>query len=273
MSKPLPPAENEQPAEPEPEINQTVDEEENTSQNTSIQRIQKFRDHLAEYQVWFAQNEISQEVSREDQLRSYHRMTQGFLRVLTPYLTDDRLTPAAGDTDADQPNKGNYYWNRVNLGSFTVDPPNILQKPGQRTMERAIRNHDTAKLARADSRTNADPRRFAVAGLRDFAASDPELSVSWTVMFGPEVEAHELRSELSDPNATIRPRNHRTEPIEVDKTVQLPKSIIDNAVTAMENFVRELGLDIDFEEEEQQTKIDRDLLEEVDEWRRNNVGD
>ena len=48
------------------------------------------------------------------------------------------------------------------------------------------------------------------------------------------------------------------------------QQISDAAFRDLQDFIRQIGLGVQFDEE-QQTKIDDDLLEEVDEWRRQNV--
>jgi len=47
--------------------------------------------------------------------------------------------------------------------------------------------------------------------------------------------------------------------------------VLDKALEECIQFVDDSGIDADMEEQEQQTKIDRDLLEEVDEWQNQNV--
>lgn len=47
--------------------------------------------------------------------------------------------------------------------------------------------------------------------------------------------------------------------------------ILDRAVYECVEFIDGTGIDADMAEEEQKTEIDRDLLEEVDEWRQKNV--
>lgn len=49
-----------------------------------------------------------------------------------------------------------------------------------------------------------------------------------------------------------------------------PKAVADEVVQDLRGLIQHLGLGIDFNEE-QQTKIDDDLLEEVDEWREGNT--
>lgn len=247
MSKPTPPGGTD--VRPQQSIGRTVNDEEKKSQTSSIERIQQFRDHLADYQVWFAQNEISQEVSREKQTKSYHRMAQGFLRVLRPYLTDPSLTPNEQPT-AESEHTGNEYWHHINLGEFAIDPPEILQRPSQRATENAVKSHDRGTLARADPRNTAESHHYRVVGLKNFGATDPEWSVSWTMMFGPEISVRDLRMKSTEDTVTIRDRDHRNQPVTITKTVRLPKHIVDNAVTSMENFVRDIGMDIEFNGED-----------------------
>jgi hypothetical protein len=54
------------------------------------------------------------------------------------------------------------------------------------------------------------------------------------------------------------------------KTTAPPQRVSDAAVRDMQDFMREIGLGVQFDET-QQTKIDDDLLDEVDQWRQKNV--
>lgn len=241
MSSPTAPAEHD--VRPAESVKRQVEDEDKKSQKSSIERIQQFRDYLADYQVWFAQNEISREVSREEQLKSYHRMAQGLLRVLRPYLTDPSLTPNTEDAN------GNQYWNHVLLGEFTIDPPDVLQRPSQRATETAIRNHDHTTLMRADPQHNADPEHYRLVGLREFATFEPEWTVEWTMMYGPDVSLGSLRQQNTNDDVTIHDRQHRTDPVTIEKTARIPRFVVDNAVTCMENFIRDIGMDIEFKGE------------------------
>jgi len=51
----------------------------------------------------------------------------------------------------------------------------------------------------------------------------------------------------------------------------VPIRTLDKALINCLKFIDESGIDADIEKDEQQTKIDRDLLEEVEEWRQQNV--
>lgn len=55
------------------------------------------------------------------------------------------------------------------------------------------------------------------------------------------------------------------------ETRQIPRRILMNAFRRVNAFLYELGVDLNVEEAEQQTKISRELLEEVDEWRKQNI--
>lgn len=239
--------------------NQEINDEENQSQNSTLRRIQRFRDDIAEYQLLFAQNEITHEIGEDQQHRSYHQLARGFLQLLKPYLTDEEMA------------QSEYYWNQVELGSFTIDPPDVIRPPERAEVEFALRDGNRQALARADPRNTVESKRYDVVGLRDFAAAQPEWTVEWQVMYGPETSPADLRQEITSPRVHVSERTHRNEPITVIHTARIPRQIIDAAITAMENFVRALGMDIDFKDEEQQTKIDRELLEEVEEWRQQNI--
>ena len=52
---------------------------------------------------------------------------------------------------------------------------------------------------------------------------------------------------------------------------QIPFDILDRMYSAVNSYLNELGLGIDIQEGEQQTKVDDDLLNEVEAWRRENL--
>jgi hypothetical protein len=214
-----------------------VNDEENKSQNATIERIQSFRDDLAEYRLLFAQNELTEEIGEAQQHRAYHQLAKGFLGLLKPYLTAD-----------DEVAESEAYWEEVGLGAFTVDPPAAITQPSRGEVDTALRRGDSRTLARAEPRNNVEAKRYAVKGLRDFDAAPAEWEVSWSVMFGPEVSPATLRGEIADPAVQVHPRSSRTEPITVTRTVRLPRRIIDEAVTQLEHFVRNLGMDVDLDD-------------------------
>jgi len=259
MTKALPAADSNEERQDEQAPDRTIDDEENTSQSATIRRIQSFRDDIADYQLLFAQNELSEEISEGRQHRAYYQLAKGFLQLLRPYLTDEDVP------------QSDHYWNQVQLGEFAVDPPAAIAQPSQQQVDHALKANDQSTIARADPRNAVDSKHFSVIGLRDFDSAQAEWNVQWEVMFGPDVSAADIRSQLQQSGVRVSPRSHQTEPLTVTKRVRIPRQIIDNAVTALENFVRDIGMDVEWDEEEQQTKIDRDLLEEVDEWRQQNV--
>lgn len=244
---------------PEQGKKQEVDDEENRSQNATIRRIQSFRDDIADYQLLFARNEVSKQLSEREALRSYHQLVKGFLQLLRPYLTDDSISEAQK------------YWTETTLGTITVDPPASIQRPSQARFKQALTNNDPKSLAISAPQNNPSKKMYRVKGLKDFAEWDAEWQVEWQVMFGPAVTPDDLRERIQDSSVSVLDASHRNEPIRVQKTAQLPRHIIDSAVLELENFVRGVGMDVDFDEEEQQTEIDRDLLEEVDQWRKQNL--
>lgn len=214
-----------------------VNDEDNKSQNATINRIQRYRDDLAEYQLLFAQNELSEEISERQQHRAYHQLAKGFLQLLKPYLTAEEIQ------------QGEHYWNEVDLGSFMIEPPEAIQQPSKQEMESALKAGHKQTFARADPRNEVEAKRYRVIGLRDFAAAEPEWQVEWSVMYGPEVSPADLRSEIRDSRVRVQPRSHRNEPITVIRSGRVPRQIIDNVVTELENFVRAVGMDVDIEAE------------------------
>jgi hypothetical protein len=236
-----------------------VSDEENQSQSAAIRRIQKYRDRIAEYQMFFAENEITREIGEGEQHTAYHQLAKGFLQLLKPYLTDPEIPRSA------------VYWGEKDLGGFSITPPSAISRPSAGEMEAALRSGNRLTMSRASTRACAEPREYQVRGLKTFANAPAEWSEEWTLMWGPEISAEDLRAQINDPRVSVQPREHRTQPITVVKSARVPKHVIDDVITCLEQFVRDVGLDIEFSKEEQQTKIDRDLLEEVDEWRQNNV--
>lgn len=231
-----------------------VDDEENASQNATIQRIQNYRDRVAEYQLLFAQNELSGEVSETEQHRSYHQLASGFLQLLKPYLTDPDIPGSQ------------YYWHGysgeslsatrksgdgriLHLGTVPVEPPEAISKPSKEEVEGALRTRNSHTMQRADPRNSVENKSYDIVGLVDFAQAPAEWTEEWEVMFGPEVTPQDLREKIRDPTVRILDRTHRHEPITVVKSVRVPRSAIDAAVTAMENFIRDIGMDIEFEVE------------------------
>lgn len=230
---------------------QRVDDDDNTSQTATIQRIHDYRDTIADYQLAFAQNELSGDVDAGQQHRAYHQLAKGFLQLLKPYLTDQ-------DVPGTQ-----YYWEGytadsledassdgiLRLGTVTADPPDAIRTPSRDEVADALREGDQQTIQRADPRNAVDGRSYDIVGLLDFASAPAEWTEEWRVMFGPEVTPHDLRQQIRDPDVRVRDRRHRNEPITVVKTMRVPRSVIDNAVTALENFVRDLGMDVDLQPE------------------------
>lgn len=235
------------PTPPDQAPNKKVNDEEKRSQKANIQRIEDYRDRIAEYQLWFAQNELSGDVSQRDQQRSYHQLARGFLQLIRPQLTDPEIIQNIDhpDPDTHSPEYDNPYWTRIPIGAWTIDPPDILQRPSQLETEHAVKNNIRSTLARADPRVTADPRTIEVIGLRQFAALEPERTIEWTAMFGPNITPSELREQTSDDQVTVHDRSHHSEPIKVTKQVLVPKFIIDNAIETTEHFIRQIGLGIE----------------------------
>ncbi len=72
MSKSLPPADGKE------EPGRQIEDEDNASQSATIRRIQSYRDDIADYQLLFAQNELSENISEAQQHRAYFQLAKGF---------------------------------------------------------------------------------------------------------------------------------------------------------------------------------------------------
>ena len=97
------------------------------------------------------------------------------------------------------------------------------------------------RTTKADIRTHAAAWGWEVQGLGALIEKD-----------------HRLKYRVKDPGRDFF------------KTTSVPQRISDDAFRDLQDFIRQIGLGVQFDEE-QQTKIDDGLLEEVDEWRRQNV--
>lgn len=234
-------------ARPDSQPDKHVADEENKSQNATIHRIQQYRDRVAEYQLLFAQNELSREITEAQQHRSYHQLVKGFLQLLKPYLMDESIPGSQFYWQGYSGNSPDPDDGILHLGEIVVEPPDAIRQPSKEEMAGALQAGDQQTIQRADPRNAVEEQKYDIVGLRDFASAEVEWIEEWEVMFGPEVTPYDLRQQIHDPMVDVRDRRHRNEPITVVRTVRVPRSIIDNAVTALENFVRDMGMDIDFE--------------------------
>lgn len=92
------------------------------------------------------------------------------------------------------------------------------------------------------------PKYITINGLKWFLEQDGQIRVPFT-------------ARLHDP-----PGKHT-----VHQEMNIPISTLDKALLTCIEFLDEAGIDADLVQKEQQTKIDRELLEEVDEWRQEHV--
>jgi len=103
-------------------------------------------------------------------------------------------------------------------------------------------------LSLAPWESQPDPKPVHIRGLEWFITNGPTISRDFTV-------------ELWDPPGSQTVTNE----------IAVPAETLDQALTKCIEFMDKMGVDADLTEEEQQTYIDRELLEEVEEWRQENV--
>lgn len=128
---------------------------------------------------------------------------------------------------------GETYLTTAQIATFQIEPPEELRE-----------------IARdlPDGAEYPDAVEHTIEGLRWYLDAPRYLT-----------ETFELRS-LSPPQQIEREQTYVLQWPELDEGLRYALEFIDVA-----------GIDADVTEQEQQTKIDRDLLEEVDEWRREHV--
>jgi len=136
--------------------------------------------------------------------------------------------------DDDEGRTGEYYLKEVHIDTIEVPPPAELMP-----------DSDDDILDGAEPPT---PKTVSIDGLQWFIENDPYVRASFSV-------------ESWNPPGTRTATNAR----------HIPIKTLDKADVKINEFIDKAGIDADFEEKEQRTKIDRDLLEEADEWRKNNV--
>jgi hypothetical protein len=66
-------------------------------------------------------------------------------------------------------------------------------------------------------------------------------------------------------------RNGDTEQMEQTVAAEIPQYVLDRAVETTDKALAEADIGIELEEEEQRTKITWELIQEVDQWRRENI--
>jgi len=130
--------------------------------------------------------------------------------------------------------KGREYLEEVLIDEVMVPPPAELLPDSQNDL-----------AAGADP---PEPKTVEIQGLEWFIENEPVVSETFTTYSW-------------NPPGEQTAANTRT----------IPFKTLDKALVYCLKFMDETGIDADFEKEEQQTKIDRELLEEVEEWRQKNV--
>jgi len=138
------------------------------------------------------------------------------------------------DVEGDTEETGIDYLERKEIDTIVVQPPNSLLP------------HEGDGLAPGVN--YPDAKHETITGLRWFIDHDPVITKSFTVT------SWDPPGEQTGMNSTY-----------------VPIRTLDKALLACMEFIDKAGIDAKFEQKEQRTKIDRDLLEEVDEWRENNV--
>jgi len=165
-------------------------------------------------------------------------------------LWDDEEVEESQDTALNNVKK---YWQELVIGEETLYPPDT--DGYQFSLMRHAERYDDKTLKREIGiPANADlpqPYTETFQGLSSVLNAN-RISRTWIV-----------KTKVRGP-----PSEHETVTPQAVKPV--PKHVLENAIEAADNFLQSVGIGLDISDEHQ-TEIDRELLEEVDEWRKQNV--
>jgi len=125
------------------------------------------------------------------------------------------------------------------LGEVRFEPPERLSKYAQRHLARLPPGAGVPT-----------PKTVSVVGIQDIVRLPSPLTVEWSVSM-------QTRDGVSTQTAS--------------KQQELPQHILDTAMQLTDKALAAADMGVDIEQQEQQTKIDKKLLEEVEEWRLENV--
>ncbi|GAA0305696.1 hypothetical protein [Halarchaeum salinum] len=137
---------------------------------------------------------------------------------------------------------GTAYWEDVELGTIQMQPPEHLRGD----VEPSPFN-DYLRIVEKPT-----PKEFAITGLQSILGLPRPLT--------------------ADFSATVRTQS-QPDPHQTTKTITqpIPWDILVSAVRQTTLFLEEIGFEVDVSEEEQRTEITDDLVEEVQEWRGENL--
>lgn len=143
-----------------------------------------------------------------------------------------------------QTEKGETLWNDFHFGTIDVTP-SVEEVPGNTDKKRL---DDGTIIAKAP-----DGREIPVRGLNALF----ELSPPFTARFEVVTES------------VGRGRRETSKKLNVER--EIPIRILDQMFAAINQYLADIGFDIEVGKSQQHTKLDDDLLEEVEQWRRENV--
>jgi hypothetical protein len=142
-----------------------------------------------------------------------------------------------------QTDKGRQYWNRHDFGTLDLRPrhENVSQTSAKHgVIENASPSTDTDK-------------RIQLQGLRSLFELDTPMRVPFQVMYQSNRRGRSLTST------------------EVISENNLPLRSLDEMYAVANGYLAEIGFGVEVGKAEQHTKLDDDLLDEVEQWRRENL--
>lgn len=215
-----------------------VSDEESVSQRRTLQRIQSLWDEIAEVRMAIARDSMSNEFAPQQRRKAYYSAVRNLWIELKPHL-------AAADEVAQE-----RYLLDIDLGRVRIEPPDPLQPSDGDVFGRGL------ELLAGEAWP--EPVDHPFEGFVDFEEASIVLSARWEVRLDVDTfETSNYREELlrriqrtetmtGEKGVTVYERETRDfeEPFIVEKTVLLPRSVIETAFQALVELTHDLGLGV-----------------------------
>ena len=206
-----------------------VDDEDDYSPKRAIRRYHDLRDDMKDARRLLAEMEL-QGRGENEMLRFYRRMTDYYIEELRTQLTN----PENPQSD--------FYWNEIELAQLPVEPPKPMDPQSLRP-DRTSGNQDGgALLAPGESRPKS--KTLNINGLRWFSQNPVAISVKFEARL--IMSEHEFNKAIKRQNM-VRGRygSRERDPCVVIRDVLVPIDILNDAIAASNEFLRDIGLDIE----------------------------
>lgn len=160
--------------------------------------------------------------------------------AVTDYVKEIEGIAARLVTDVEEVDEDLYeYWFEADLGTVVLYPPDEIME--------AFNSDDTRVIGDPD----IDPRSWDIVGLHGY-------------LNAPHMFTHEY-------SIHVRQRHAGKGKFEETAWTEMPIEISEKAFRYASLFLAQIGLDVKIDESEHRVKIDEELIDEVEEWRQENL--